>query len=238
MLSGLPLIDRPRMTRLILKRGSASRSSGQWRDDDYDVLENGVVVGRIFFLDAVGPQGRPLGAVCRRHTATFRDRRVKATHEETTHKKSRRATMGDDDRDAMREMQAHPEEIARNFRSALHHLMRAVSSQSENTTALLEARASWRFMLEGMADCKEPLDWRDIFTQAVKGFSETDHKGDEVDEAFREVARTGMSVYIDDMGAGGFGRNKFSRFMEAIRRLEEARKRSEAKRSGGPNGRR
>jgi hypothetical protein len=40
------------------QRGSASRPSGQWRDDDYDVLENGVVVGRIFFLDAVGPQGR------------------------------------------------------------------------------------------------------------------------------------------------------------------------------------
>jgi hypothetical protein len=32
------------MTPLILKRASASRSSGQWRDDDYDVLENGVVV--------------------------------------------------------------------------------------------------------------------------------------------------------------------------------------------------
>jgi hypothetical protein len=31
---------------LILKRASASRSSGQWSDDDYDVLENGVVVGR------------------------------------------------------------------------------------------------------------------------------------------------------------------------------------------------
>jgi hypothetical protein len=46
-------------TSLILKRASASRSSGQWRDDDYDVLENGVIVGRIFFLDAVGPQGRP-----------------------------------------------------------------------------------------------------------------------------------------------------------------------------------
>jgi hypothetical protein len=25
-----------------------SRSSGQWRDDDYDVLEDGIVVGRIF----------------------------------------------------------------------------------------------------------------------------------------------------------------------------------------------
>jgi hypothetical protein len=47
------------MSALILKRGSVSRPSGQWRDDDYDVLENGVVVGRIFCLDAVGPQARP-----------------------------------------------------------------------------------------------------------------------------------------------------------------------------------
>jgi hypothetical protein len=46
-------------TPLILKRASASRPSGQWRDDDYDVPENGAVVGRNFFLDAVGPQGRP-----------------------------------------------------------------------------------------------------------------------------------------------------------------------------------
>jgi hypothetical protein len=45
------------MTPLILKRGSASRS--ERRDDDYDVLENGVVVGRIFHLDAAAPQGRP-----------------------------------------------------------------------------------------------------------------------------------------------------------------------------------
>jgi len=47
------------MSSLILKRANSSRSSGQWRNDDFDVLENGVVVGRIFFLDAVGPQGRP-----------------------------------------------------------------------------------------------------------------------------------------------------------------------------------
>jgi hypothetical protein len=31
---------------LILKRASASRSSGEWSDDDYDVLADGVVVGR------------------------------------------------------------------------------------------------------------------------------------------------------------------------------------------------
>jgi hypothetical protein len=27
---------------LVLKRAKVSRPSGQWRDDDYDVLENGV----------------------------------------------------------------------------------------------------------------------------------------------------------------------------------------------------
>jgi hypothetical protein len=33
---------------LILKRASASRTPGQWNEDDFDVLANGVVVGRIF----------------------------------------------------------------------------------------------------------------------------------------------------------------------------------------------
>jgi hypothetical protein len=47
------------MTPLILEHASVSRPSGQWRDDDYDVLEDGVVVGRIFCLDAVGPRDRP-----------------------------------------------------------------------------------------------------------------------------------------------------------------------------------
>jgi hypothetical protein len=36
------------MDQLILKRASASRPSGEWNDDDYDVLADGVVVGRIF----------------------------------------------------------------------------------------------------------------------------------------------------------------------------------------------
>ena len=35
------------MTQLILKRASASRPSGDWNDDDYDVLADGVVIGRI-----------------------------------------------------------------------------------------------------------------------------------------------------------------------------------------------
>jgi hypothetical protein len=32
---------------LILKRASASRPSGEWNDDDFDVLAEGVVVGGI-----------------------------------------------------------------------------------------------------------------------------------------------------------------------------------------------
>jgi hypothetical protein len=40
------------MTRLVLKRASVSRPSGEWRDDDYDVLADGAVVGGIFLSPA------------------------------------------------------------------------------------------------------------------------------------------------------------------------------------------
>ena len=43
---------------LLLKRASASCPSGEWNDDDYDVLANGVVVGRIF-NSAASPVGQP-----------------------------------------------------------------------------------------------------------------------------------------------------------------------------------
>jgi hypothetical protein len=45
-------------SQLVLKRASASRPSGEWRDDDFDVLEDDVVVGRIFFLSAAAPPDR------------------------------------------------------------------------------------------------------------------------------------------------------------------------------------
>ena len=43
---------------LILKRASASRPSGEWNDDDYDVLANGEAVGRMFNTNAA-PVGSP-----------------------------------------------------------------------------------------------------------------------------------------------------------------------------------
>jgi hypothetical protein len=46
------------MPPLILERASANRSSAQWRDDDYDVLKDSVIVGRIFTVQSA-PQGRP-----------------------------------------------------------------------------------------------------------------------------------------------------------------------------------
>jgi hypothetical protein len=52
---------------LILKRASASRSSGQWSDDDYDVLEDGVIVGRTAL--AASPACRSVVAARIRHEA-------------------------------------------------------------------------------------------------------------------------------------------------------------------------
>jgi hypothetical protein len=45
---------------LVLKRASASRTSGEWREDDFDVLADGAVVGRIMKAEAapVGNRSR------------------------------------------------------------------------------------------------------------------------------------------------------------------------------------
>jgi hypothetical protein len=43
---------------LILKRATTSRPSGEWSDDDFDVVANGEVVGRIFKANAA-PVGSP-----------------------------------------------------------------------------------------------------------------------------------------------------------------------------------
>jgi hypothetical protein len=40
------------MSSLVLKRASASRPFGEWNDDDYDVLADATVVGRIMKVHA------------------------------------------------------------------------------------------------------------------------------------------------------------------------------------------
>jgi len=42
--------------QLVLKRAAASRLSGEWSEDDYDVLAGGIVVGRIM-KSAAAPVG-------------------------------------------------------------------------------------------------------------------------------------------------------------------------------------
>jgi hypothetical protein len=58
---------------LILKRASASRPSGEWDDDDFDVLADGVVIGRI--NSNAGPVGgrwpsAPMSTPTHGHAAT------------------------------------------------------------------------------------------------------------------------------------------------------------------------
>jgi hypothetical protein len=43
---------------LLLKRAALSRLSGEWNDDDYEVLANGEFVGRIYKANAA-PVGSP-----------------------------------------------------------------------------------------------------------------------------------------------------------------------------------
>jgi hypothetical protein len=51
---------------LVLKRASASSPSGKRGDDDYDVLADGVVVGRIFKVRATAAYAAAPGVVVQR----------------------------------------------------------------------------------------------------------------------------------------------------------------------------
>src|SRR5215831_14114387 len=72
------------MGQLILKGANASRSSGEWSDDDYDVLAEGIVVGRIMKA-AAARVGTPClwtlafgqHETARRSTATSRRARLR-----------------------------------------------------------------------------------------------------------------------------------------------------------------
>ena len=44
--------DKGGDTHLLLKQAATNRTSGQWNDDDFDVLADGEVVGRIFKANA------------------------------------------------------------------------------------------------------------------------------------------------------------------------------------------
>jgi hypothetical protein len=55
---------------LLLKRAALSRPSGEWNDDDFDVLCKGEVVGRIFNANAASPSS--ITRVARQLTATRR----------------------------------------------------------------------------------------------------------------------------------------------------------------------
>jgi|SRR5215831_20722618 hypothetical protein len=76
-----------RDSELILKRASASRPSGQWNDDDYDVLADSAVVGRILKVHAA-----PVGVVDQLIVATLEPG---VQHEDRTPTHGYAATRGD-----------------------------------------------------------------------------------------------------------------------------------------------
>src|SRR5262245_53977986 len=57
--SAQPMGSSAEMDQLILKRASASRPSGEWNDDDFDVLADGFVVGHITYAAAAAVLGTP-----------------------------------------------------------------------------------------------------------------------------------------------------------------------------------
>jgi hypothetical protein len=63
------------MSSLIFKRAAASRTSGEWREHDYDAVADGIVVGRIVRVTRLGhAPGVRVGTIKRCATARSRAR--------------------------------------------------------------------------------------------------------------------------------------------------------------------
>jgi hypothetical protein len=118
---------------------------------------------------------------------------------------------------------ANPAYMAQQMADVLRHLMRATAQKSGNISAnIYHAASAWKVLVELCERCKEPWSWPRLFEAAVKELRAYDAGDDDLREAFREVARAGMSLYIEG-NTGGV--NKDHIFMDAIRHLEETRER-------------
>jgi hypothetical protein len=120
---------------------------------------------------------------------------------------------------------AKPKFISKSCAAVLLHLMRAVAVKGDYLKYLGEALLAWKFLWELIARHKEPLDWREVFGEAIEDLRHDDDAElrDPLDEAYREAARVGMSLYINRARAGGFESLLETRFREALRRLDELR---------------
>ncbi len=127
--------------------------------------------------------------------------------------------------EALLQDNAKPKFIAKSCAEMLLHLMRAVAVKGDYLKYLGEALLAWKFLWELVARHKEPLDWREVFGEAIEALRhDADAElRDPLDEAYREAARVGMSLYINSARAGGFESLLDSRFREALRHVEELR---------------
>jgi hypothetical protein len=127
--------------------------------------------------------------------------------------------------DAFLNANANQEFIASTLTSVLRDLMRATAVKHDHVSAVVTAAESWKLLLQLLERCEQPAPWGELFEEAVKRLRDDGRpEGDDVSEALREVARTGMSIYIEGR-TGGFSSVKQQAFMVAIDHLEEKRRR-------------
>jgi hypothetical protein len=115
---------------------------------------------------------------------------------------------------------ANPKFITDHLADALRDLMRATAAKDDPVEAIMRAAKEWKFVLELLPHCKEPLTWEMLFEEAVKKLRPEEVKGDSVDRAIQKIARAGMSYYIENAPVAG---KKHRQLMDAISYLEEAR---------------
>jgi hypothetical protein len=117
---------------------------------------------------------------------------------------------------------ANPKHIVEVLAEVLRDLMRATAAKEDPFSAVTRATENWKHLLELLKRCEEPLSWRRLFDDAVEMLRPEDLGGDGVDRAIQEIARAGMSYYVERRGQP-VGKKR-SQLEEAIAHLELRRK--------------
>ena len=123
---------------------------------------------------------------------------------------------------------ANAEYIASTFTDVLRDLMRATAAKRDPIDGIIRATEKWNLLLDLLAHYKEPLSWAKLFEEAVLKLRHDPSDHDNISRAIQEVARAGMSLYVERTCGDGFGSARASKketqLLDSIQALEVRRR--------------
>jgi hypothetical protein len=136
--------------------------------------------------------------------------------------------MAEDFKEAFLKANANKVFICAQFVDVLRDLIRAVAVRDDPSVPVYRAVEQWKFIIDLVQRCEEPVLAKDLFSTAVEALRVSDQdQQDDVEEAVLSAARRGMSFYMEASCTDNAARGRTSRrerdFLSAVESIDSAR---------------